>query len=291
MAQVTPKAVTLSEGSGPMRCACGVYHHKQKRPRRRPGPADHSALVSVLYDAQSEGKASVEGMRGEWLVHYSGNCERPHRIRRVADRGALLADFEVRCRQCPPCLRARSGFWMAAAVANIKATMGDGRRVWFGTLTLRPDWQQALVESAVTRYAEANGGRIPFWWDDPHCDERFRLVRELLVREVQLYWKRLRKAGHCFSYLVAFERHKSGLPHIHFLLHEAGSPITKAKLESPWGCGFAKAMLVGGKRRGKQRLSPEYCAWYVAKYLMKDAQARQIASAGYSSIIKHNTKN
>lgn len=111
------------------------------------------------------------------------------------------------------------------------------------------------------------------------CEARFSAVREEVKREVQKYWKRLRKDGHSFRYLVVFEQHKDGEPHVHFLLHETGKPIRKRELERQWPHGFSKLVLVGG--RSRQEARPEQAAWYVAKYLSKSRQARQLASQGY----------
>ena len=113
---------------------------------------------------------------------------------------------------------------------------------------------------------------------------------------VQRYWKRLRKgvrrcercypskprkAGEwdhppaSFKYLLVFERHKSGHPHMHFMLHETGEHITLKHLECGWGHGFVKMKLVKGDDERR-------AAFYVSKYLGKSYQSRQIASVRYA---------
>ena len=156
--------------------------------------------------------------------------------------------------------------------------VAGGRRTWFGTLTLSPTSQALLVQRALDRSRAEPDGPQPDW-DNPQCDTRFAMVRDEFLVEVQRYWKRLRKAGHVFKYFLVFERHKSGLPHAHFLLHEQGEKITKRALQGQWPFGFTNVSIVGG--RSKNAAAPERAAWYVAKYLSKSYQSRQVASLGY----------
>ena len=207
------------------------------------------------------------------------------------DADRTFAARLVRCRRCPQCLRARTAYWALAAVNQTKLAAG---RTWFGTLTFGPEFQAELLKRAMAKPQSSQ----PDWFaterrsyfcrrrqcvvevDAWVCDARFSAVRDEAKREVQKFWKRLRKAGHRFRYLVVFEQHKSGDPHVHFLLHEEGDRILKRELESKWGMGFSKFKLVGG-RRSAQVGSAERAAWYVAKYLSKSAQARQMASENY----------
>ena len=71
---------------------------------------------------------------------------------------------------------------------------------------------------------------------------------------------------------------------MHFLLHEAGSPIAKAVLQAQWPLGFSKPKLVGG--RSRDAAQPDKAAWYVVKYLSKSTQSRQIASKGYKPVAR-----
>jgi len=166
-----------------------------------------------------------------------------------------------------------------------KVTTEQGRRTWFGTLTLTSEAQELFLEKARMASLDPNAD----FWDDPLCDERFRLVRKQLVGEVQRYWKRLRKTGAEFKYFLVFERHEGkrggsgkhlGLPHMHFLLHELGDPIRKQVLQKLWPHGFSNVKLVGNPR-SKRSIPAGQAAFYVAKYLSKSFQSRQIASAGY----------
>ena len=151
----------------------------------------------------------------------------------------------------------------------------SGNRTWFGTLTLTKDWQDELLQRARSAHPDPNAE----WWDNPFCEERYAAVRDEFMAEVQKYWKRLRKAGHAFKYFLVFEPHKSGLPHAHWLLHEQEGPIRKRELQQQWPLGHTKVVIVGG--RSKRSASPERAAYYVAKYLSKSVQSRQIASQLY----------
>lgn len=283
---------TSDSGSG-HGCPCG-RSHPDTRPWRRKirRPGDHTGMAEKIYDAYGAGKASGDPQRGEHVVHYAGDCQKPIRIGKAAQRGALHVVWETRCRGCGPCLKAKMTYWALAAVEQTRLAAEQGRRTWFGTLTLRPEAIAAVEARVFEQWAQAQdcaSCALPDWLSDPKCDFRFALLREQLVGECQRYWKRLRADGHRFKYFLVFERHKSGEPHMHWLLHEEGEPILKRHLVSKWECGFAKAKLIG--RNSRKNVSPERAAWYVAKYLGKAVQARQIASRLYRPSRKQDVEN
>ena len=264
-------------------CPCG-HTHDDARPwrRQRRSLADHRDLSDRIGSAYDAGKASGSVELGEHTLHYAGDCERPLLVKQSANRGALFATYETRCRKCGPCRRAKMAYWALAAVKQTQIAREQGRRTWFGTLTLRPEVVAAIKDRAFEKWAQtARGSSVapPDWWENPQCDFRFALMREQLVRECQLYWKRLRKAGHKFKYFLVFERHRSGSPHMHWLLHEAEGAILKKHLQGQWPHGFTNVKLV--RPNSRSSASPDRVAWYVAKYLGKAEQARQIASRGY----------
>lgn len=245
--------------------------------------ADHGQLVASIYDALADGKAAQGQRPGEWDVNYASTCENPYRVRRIADSGAVMADLLLPCRKCPPCRKRLMGHWAYRAIAETRRAKERGLRTWFGTLTLRPEAMAETLDRAIEQYMwRSTDGEIEDFWSDPLCDYRFALHREVLVKELQKYWKRLRKAGLKFKYLAVFERHKSGLPHIHWLLHEVDQPILKKKLQEQWPHGFTKVKLIGQyDKRRRRKLSPEYAAFYVCKYLQKHKQSRQLGSIAY----------
>jgi hypothetical protein len=225
------------------------------------------------------GKATT--YRGWSEVAYHGDCVKPIRLNQVTFAYKQVT-WLVRCRKCSNCLKAKRTYWALAAIEQARLAEEQGRRTWFGTLTLSSEAQAMIQDRAMAKWfarPDVQTSKVPEWFDDPLCDYRFGLVRDELLREVQLYWKRLRKAGHEFSYMLVFERHKSGHPHMHWLLHEKGQPILKRHLQSQWSLGFTQVKLVGRDKR--KHVSPERAAWYVAKYLGKTVQARQIASRLY----------
>lgn len=262
----------LSEGVGPSGCGCGGFHAPTTVPRLRKPRKPEDRLGPKVYAALNKGVA-VQHPNGIWYVAYSGDCEYP--LAMSAHDSKLLVKRLVRCRRCAPCGRYRRNVWAYAAMRQAALAEQSGNRTWFGTLTLSSDAQGIMLDRARMASDEPNA----LWWDDPKCDVRFAAVRDQLVLECRRYWARLRKAGYRFKYLLVFERHKSGLPHMHWLLHEQNGPIRKRVLEAQWPWGFSKPLLCGGG--SKRSLSTKSAAFYVAKYLSKDTQSRQIASHGY----------
>lgn len=77
-----------------------------------------------------------------------------------------------------------------------------------------------------------------------------------------------------FRFLAVFERHKDGFPHLHLLIHEQGQPLTKSAIQAEWRLGFSQCKLVDQGPKA---------AFYVAKYLGKDAATRIRASVRYGN--------
>lgn len=248
------------------------------RKQRLRTPAPIGALDPRIYDAGLSIADADDA--GRFTLKYARDCQAPLRLKQH-DLGRRFVEYEVRCRKCGPCLRARMRYWIAAAVTQTKEAMMTGNRTWFGTLTLTPDWQRELLQRAREAHPQPNAE----WWEDTTCEERFAAVRDQFLAEVQRYWKRLRKAGHRFKYFLVFEPHKSGLPHAHWLLHEQDGPIRKRELQAQWPLGVTHVAIVGG--RSKRSAGPEKAAFYVAKYLSKSVQSRQIASSLYRPSKKH----
>lgn len=264
------KPEPVSEGG----CPCGRYHPPTRRRRalRRPD----RELGSKILKARFAGKETPLDPAGfSHAIAYHGDCTAPLTLH--ADDGRKYhAVYSVRCRRCGACRRAKRNYWGFAAMRVTFDTMEKGNRSWFGTFTLSMEAQALFLRRARDAHAEPNAE----WWSEPHCDARFAAVRVQFLKELQKYWKRLRKRGLRFKYMLVFERHKSGLPHAHFLLHEQDGPIRKRWLRDTWPHGFFQASLVGG--RAKSAADPEKAAWYAVKYLTKSDQARVVASRGYA---------
>jgi hypothetical protein len=176
-------------------------------------------------------------------------------------------EFDVRCRTCANCLKARAAHWRFKCQNELAAAP----RTWFITLTFRPE-EHYRVRCAVHLRLLARSQT----WEETTEDFRFRLLATECGREITRYLKRLRKSDARFRYCLVAEAHKSGLPHFHMLLHEVSEdhPVRHKLLAEKWGAGFINAKLTSSETR---------VAHYVTKYLTKSARARIRASEDYGS--------
>lgn len=177
----------------------------------------------------------------------------------------ITLETSVRCRQCPSCSKAKAWFWRMRAINEI----GAANRTWFATYTFSPVWQVRLRYSAGLRLA-----RSGIDLDALPLDEQHREISGFAIKEFQKYAKRLRKSGANIRYLLVVEAHKSGLPHLHALVHEPSDPVRHAVLGQQWTCGFSNIKLVAQDEKQK-------AAAYVTKYLTKSLQTRMRGSVGY----------
>lgn len=115
-------------------------------------------------------------------------------------------------------------------------------------------------------------------WHHLSDRERTRLIVAEVSKECTKWMKRLRKsADHPpITYLMVFEPHKDGTPHVHALIHERDlfRPVTYRQITGAWHYGFAHAKLVDSS-------TGEQTAGYVAKYISKSMAGRVRASLGY----------
>ncbi len=224
------------------------------------------------------GNLRLGGHTGATL-RWAGNCTAPVSIfcRGLPDKLSVsfgheketpsVATIETPCRKCEPCLVTRSQLWAARA----RDELAISTRSWFGTLTLAP--AQALqlrfgAELSLTKRGQEFG--------EISEDETFKAMASQATPELTNWLKRIRKnSGARIRYLLVCEKHKSGVPHWHVLIHEYDGKVTKAKLEAAWRYGFSHFRLV---HREQTRT-----AWYVCKYLSKSALARVRASQSYGS--------
>lgn len=201
-----------------------------------------------------------------------------------------FVEIVTKCHKCTTCLKERARLWKARAVQEIK----QSERTWFGTLTLSPEaWSLAL--SRARARASARGVDYASLSEK----ERFALWDRQIQTEITKWLKRLRmdvirKAGvehpvkTPFRYLFVVEKHASGVPHYHVLIHETSPdiPVRKRQLDGQWSLGFTQFKLVeeefpdwGSDPHHNQ--SPARAAGYVAKYVGKDMLSRVRASQGY----------
>lgn len=146
-------------------------------------------------------------------------------------------------------------------------------RTWFSTLTMRPERRMWVLSAA-----RAEADRQGYDFDALDDQKRFRGLCKQVSRELTLYVKRVRKnSGARFRFLAVFEKHESGDPHIHMLVHERDPayPVRERVLSAAWTWGFSKHRLVERDSRA---------ANYVCKYLTKSADVRVRASLRYGSL-------
>ena len=155
------------------------------------------------------------------------------------------------------------------AVVELRATRG---RTWFGTLTLAPQSHFEVVSRIRLRLAKRGEDFDTF----PETRQFSERVHEI-GKEITLWLKRVRKESAAkLRYVLVAERHKSGLPHFHLLVHEVceDRPVAERTLRKQWHLGFSQFKLVA---QGDETRT----AGYVAKYLTKSALARVRSSVGY----------
>jgi len=203
----------------------------------------------------------------EWDV--SGGCEKSvpielygrHSVRHGIKRPPMTVVLHTRCRCCMWCKNQRRAFWSLRAQNEYNASS----RTWFATLTLSPHEQWVAEETA----------RRENWnFDGLREEQKFARIVSVIGRELTRFIKRVRKNSKArIRYLLVAEKHKSGLPHFHMLIHEISpeAPVRKAVLKEAWRSGFSKFALCDDAKGAR----------YLCKYLSKEASTRVRASFRY----------
>lgn len=273
-AQVTPETFSQS-------VAWKRQLLRLQRSRRRPSLLPLKDVLRVAASGIGRGLETKGRTRGEWDI--SGTCSAPRPVElngaaRELQRGRYVrtpgsAPYNLllwtRCRKCPECLGRRRNLWAARARDEVMFA----ERTWFATFTFSPAWHYQLENRASARLHVGGTDlrRLP-------ANEAFAEIMKEYSAEVTKWLKRVRKnTGARLRYILVAERHKSGRPHFHALIHEniGSSPIRHSDLTSAWNLGFTKFKLVSRDVKA---------CWYVAKYLAKDATTRVRASLSYGSL-------
>lgn len=233
-----------------------------------------------LYEKLLDLGATVSAS-GRWLTaDLAGRCQTPVRVSMqsrantperkfvvIAKRKGnlpFLFDIDVPCRKCPACMKNRAAHWRYRMVSEYKAAP----RSWLCSFTYRPD-----VHQYVLNWLRAEHDAAGDQFDALPIEKQFQLRAGRLAKYATLYFKRLRKEGNQFRYVLVAEAHASGLPHHHALIHEVADPVRHASLARAWEWGFMNAKLIH---------EPAQAA-YVAKYLSKSMGAKLRASIDYGS--------
>jgi hypothetical protein len=217
-------------------------------------------FIAILDRALADG-AVIEPPVVRWDV--SMDCANPYEVELTSepDHGDICDYHKIAststkwrrmyiltpCRKCQRCLDNRTKLWAARAAYEVRRAP----RTWFVTLTINPQSRFIFSCRAKNRNYHASYGEIS--------------------KEVTKMFKRLRKAGYKFRYMMVAEAHRDGYPHIHLLIHEVSQPIPKREIERQWNYGFTKVKLV----------EDDGAARYVTKYLAKDMLSRVRASLHY----------
>lgn len=235
----------------------------------------------ILDKAMPCGAHPVGDQPGVWHWDVGAHCQDPQAVTHHArgdDRYARNEKWQVNpgsltlhmeglpCRKCPSCLRIRAKLWQNRA----RVEMSVWKRTWFCTYTLRPEEQfRALMKSLVVKNRAG-------WLDsDFGTADEYRLRCEEIGRLYTLYLKRVRKptanerpVG--LRYLLVFEKHRSGLPHLHALVHETSGLLSYDRLTSRWKHGHCNAKLVNSAGAASK---------YVSKYMTKGNEASRVRAS------------
>lgn len=213
-------------------------------------------------------------------LHARGARVVTHKYKWSTNPGSLSVHLTgLPCRKCARCLFIRADQWKERSIKEC----AKWNRTWFVTLTLNPAWQHRVFMEEMA-YRNSRG------WRDADFDKQDRefILRasgagKLLTKYFKTVRKPLAKAHGLkhpelpvnLRYISVFERHESGLPHMHLLMHEAGGRLTYDRICGRWlRYGFAHARLVDDPARD---------AGYVCKYITKDALCRIRASQHYGA--------
>lgn len=226
-----------------------------------------SQFTKLVHQAFESGKYSYDFPTLTWRA--AGSCSRPvevafksrapsendkiYPVVRVNDISTRFLIRESRCRKCEACLEARRKLWTFRAYEECN----KAPRNWWITFTLSPDKRHQFFLEGLKKNADFN---------------RFESIHYAASKELTNYFKKVRKAGYKFRYILVVEKHKDGDPHYHLIVHEVSGeePIPKRVIQSKWQHGLSTVKLCDGHTAG-----------YLCKYLSKSMLARVRASKKY----------
>lgn len=238
-------------------------------------------LASLIARAVSEGARSCSDLPNRYEWDCFGSCEtpvsreihardvdrKPVRERFVSPQWTATLIMRVPCRRCAGCLRYKAWLWRQRATAEIKLAP----RTWMGSLTMDAQ-AHYLARVRIAKDLATRSVPLASLTEVDLFKERARDMGKIATR----YFKRLRKGGAQLRYLLVTEAHKSGLPHLHLLVHEGSfdEPVRKRVLQEQWPW-FSNFKLVE---------SGDDAAFYVTKYIAKSMLGRVRASQHYGKL-------
>lgn len=188
-------------------------------------------------------------------------------------RREMAVHYLVPCRTCAACSQARArGFALRCMVEFDRNPMA---RTWVVVSTLRPQAWNEYRAKALELFA-----RRPEGLTDDDTNPRWReCCHNALAPELALARKRLRKNyGYPFAWVRVLECTQRGVPHFHWLIHEAGEGLRMPyrQVRSAWHLGNSDVSLADGSARP---------IGYLLKYMSKgDGNFRLRRSNNYGLV-------
>lgn len=215
------------------------FTHEDKRYRK----LSSAALRTKVRTGIRKGKARV-GRRGRLVtawINYAGSCDLPvlrhYRAARIGNdnrppdglpegsSGYTLQEL-LRCRKCEACRVSRAWEWANRA----RDEFDRAANTWLGTITLSP-MSHVLMDVRVAKTARRKGLDLR----EVGPTQLFALRASEIGKELNLWMKRLRKAGRRIRYLCVAEVHtgerRPGTPGSEYSekggAHEVGGSLSK----------------------------------------------------------------
>lgn len=181
----------------------------------------------------------------------------------------IFVDLHTKCRKCETCMKEKRGKWVARMRREILAS----ERTWMATMTIKPEKHYEYRLQCIERLRKLGTN-----FDSLSDAEQHKELVRTIGADITKYFKLLRTCTKAtIRYVLVAERHKSGLPHFHALIHDCDPNrlIKKAELERYWRHGFTKFKLVE---------NADKASFYVTKYIAKDLATRIRSSIKYGQI-------
>lgn len=246
-----------------------------------------NAMRRLIWLAKSKGAVKVR----DWKWDIAGSCHVPKEVLFQSEetpfrrKGEFRLLMKVPCRKCEACWKIKQTDWVSRSMAECAVA----QRTWFGTLTLTLEQHHRATMMADALRKQRG------WDNNPEALNSARFI--VIGKEVTKFLKRVRKnSGAKLKYLAVMELHGSGkyrrrdgviaerqlsgLPHFHLLIHEQNGsvPIRWKVLNDAWKFGHSKFKLA------EDRETLKSTAFYVCKYMSKDASAHVRASLYYGKL-------
>lgn len=165
--------------------------------------------------------------------------------------------------------------WMNKAEREVRRA----QRTWLCSFTLSPDYHVKTLAQANVRLRKS--GVLP---NEISAERMFKERASEMQKMFTDFMKRLRKQTNAqIRYLLVVESHKSGMPHLHALIHEVAGTVTSRNINGQWFAGFSNAKLVRDDEAAPNAVR------YACKYLAKQAVSRVRASLHYGDTISLTT--